>query len=51
VHGLEADYSGEINFAFLDIDNPATDPIKQSLDYRVQPHIFLLDSQGNIVQQ
>jgi len=51
VHGLESEYTGKINFTYLDIDDPATDLFKQSLGYRVQPHIFLLDSQGNVVQQ
>jgi len=51
VHGLEAEYTGRIDFNYLDIDDPATDPFKQNLGYRVQPHIFLLDGQGNVVQQ
>ncbi len=51
MHGLESEYTGKINFTYLDIDDPATDLFKQSLGYRVQPHIFLLDSQGNVVQQ
>lgn len=51
MHGLESEYTGKINFTYLDIDDPATDPFKQSLGYRVQPHIFLLDGQGNMIQQ
>ena len=51
MHGFESEYTGKINFTYLDIDDPATDPFKQSLGYRVQPHISLLDSQGNVVQQ
>lgn len=51
MHGLEAEYNGKVNFSYLDIDDPATEPFKLSLGYRVQPHIFLLDAQGNVIQQ
>lgn len=51
VHGLEADWSDRIVFSYLDIDDPNTQPFKTALKYRVQPHMFLLDAQGNIVKQ
>ena len=51
VHGLEAEYSGQINIVYLDVDDPATKEFKQALAYRVQPHFFLLDGDGNIVEQ
>lgn len=51
VHGLEADYGDRIQFSYLDIDDPHNDQFKQALKYRVQPHIFLLDAEGNIVKQ
>ncbi len=51
VHGLEAEFSGQVNFAYLDIDDPATLRFKQALGYRVQPHFFLLDPQGNVLGQ
>lgn len=51
VHGLEAEYSDRITFSYLDIDDPNTKPFKDALKYRVQPHIFLLDADGNIVKQ
>jgi hypothetical protein len=51
VHGLEAQYNDRINFVYLDIDDSRTNPYKQQLGYRYQPHIFLLDGQGNITQQ
>jgi hypothetical protein len=51
VHGLEADYAGKIQFTYLDIDDPANDPFKKALSYRVQPQFFLLDGEGNIIQQ
>ncbi len=51
VHGLEAKYSRQINFVYLDIDDPRTDPFKRQLGYRLQPHFILLDGEGAIVQQ
>ncbi len=51
VHGLEVEYYDKINFVYLDVDDSRTDEFKRLLGYRVQPHIFLLDGQGNIVRQ
>jgi thioredoxin-like negative regulator of GroEL len=51
VHGLEAEYTGRVIFSYLDIDDPATQEIKQALGYRVQPHFFLLDGDGNLLKQ
>ena len=51
MHGLEARYADRVRFAYLDVDDPATEPFKRQLGYRVQPHLFLLDGQGNVVEQ
>ena len=51
VHGLEARYSDRIDFVYLDIDDPRSAPFKSRLGYLVQPHIFMLDGQGEILQQ
>jgi hypothetical protein len=51
VHGLEQQWSGQINFVYLDIDDAATDPFKRQLGYNYQPHIFLLDGGGEVLQQ
>jgi thioredoxin-like negative regulator of GroEL len=51
VHGLEAQYSGQVNFVYLDIDDRKNDDFKKALGYRVQPHFLLLDGEGNVVQQ
>jgi len=36
---------------YLDIDDGLNDEFKQELGYRLQPHFFLLDAEGNINQQ
>lgn len=51
VHGLEANYSDRMNFVYLDIDDPATASLKTTLGYIGQPHFFLIDGDGKIVQQ
>ena len=51
VHGLEVEYYDKIDFVYLDIDDSRTDDFKRQLGYRVQPHLFLLDGNGNIIQQ
>jgi hypothetical protein len=51
VHGLEAQFYEQMNFVYLDIDDPKNDGFKESLGYRYQPHIYLLDEDGKVLQQ
>ncbi len=51
MHGLEQEYAGRIRFVYLDIDDPANSAAKKALGYRVQPHLFLLDPEGNILAE
>ena len=51
VHGLEAKYGNQIQFTYLDIDDSNTNRFKSALAYRVQPHFFLLDGNGGVLQQ
>lgn len=51
VHGLEQQWSPQINFAYLDIDDPNTTPFKRELGYNYQPHILLLNGEGEVTQQ
>ena len=51
VHGLEDLYGEQINFIYLDRDDPATLPFQEQLGYVYQPHFFLLDANGNVVAQ
>lgn len=51
VHGLEAQYAGEINFVYLDIDDPANQPVKREFGFNYQPEFYLLDGQGNVLQK
>ena len=51
VHGLEAEYAGQINFIYLDIDDQKNEQFLNELGFRYQPHFLLIDGQGNIIQQ
>jgi hypothetical protein len=51
VHGLEQQYGDKVNFIYLDIDDARNDDFKRPLGFRYQPHLFLLDGEGNITQQ
>lgn len=51
VHGLEGIWSESINFVYLDIDDPQTREFKRALGFSYQPHLFLVDGAGNILQQ
>jgi len=46
VHGLEAQYYGQIEFSFLDIDDPLSQPFKEQFSFTYQPMFVLLDSSG-----
>ena len=51
MHGLESTWSDRIGFVYLDIDDPRTNAFKRSLGFAYQPHLFLLDGDGNVVGQ
>jgi hypothetical protein len=51
VHGLEAEFGEQMNFIYLDIDDPENQENKRLLKYRYQPHFILIDKMGNVIQQ
>ncbi len=51
VHRLEIDYWGQVEFLYLDIDDSAVAQYKQQFNFRYQPHLILLDGEGNVVQE
>ena len=51
VHGLEAEYYDRIEFVYLNVDDPATNRLKEELNYLVQPDFFLLDQDGNVLNR
>ena len=51
MHGLEQQYGSQVNFVYLDIDDPATESFRRQLGFHVQPQLFLLDKDGAVIQQ
>lgn len=51
VHGLENMYGDQVNFVYLDRDDPDTLRIQEQLGYTYQPHFFLLDPDGIVLGQ
>jgi hypothetical protein len=51
VHGLESEYSGRVNFVYLDVDDPSNSDFMKRLGFRYQPQFVLIDGEGKILQQ
>ncbi len=51
IQGVENEYSGRIIFTYLDIDDPAVQPFKQTLHFQSEPYFVLLDEQGKVLNQ
>ena len=51
VHGLEAKYLGQVEFYFLDADDPNTQPFQKQFGFGFQPEFYLLDGEGNVVKK
>jgi hypothetical protein len=51
VHGLEAEFAGQINFVYLDLEDADNEQFLKELGFRYQPHFLLLDGDGDIIQQ
>jgi thioredoxin-related protein len=51
VHGLESEFYNQMNFVYLDIDDSANSDLLNALGFRYQPHFFLIDGEGNIIEQ
>lgn len=48
IHGLEAAYAGEVDFTFLDIDDPANQELKNEYSFAYQPYVLVIDGEGSI---
>lgn len=51
MHGLESDFSDQIDFVYYDIDAPESADAMREYNFRVQPHFILLDANGEVVQE
>ena len=51
VHGLEAEYYGQVKFTYIDADDPDTDIFQKTLGFYYQPELYLLDANGNVLEK
>jgi|GEM_PF-719056 len=51
VHGLEADYWGDVDFIYLDREEAVNKDVVDLFGIRYQPVFILLDAEGNFVEQ
>lgn len=51
VHGLKAEYSEQINFVFLNVNDPRTYEYRDKLGYIYQPEFYLLDADGTVLKK
>ncbi len=50
VHGLEAEYWGQVDFIYLDREAPENAAIVQEYGVRYQPIIYVLAPDGTVIQ-
>jgi thioredoxin-like negative regulator of GroEL len=48
VHGLESEWQGRVEFAFVNVADPATRAVRARLGFAATPHFFFLDSAGTV---
>jgi thiol-disulfide isomerase/thioredoxin len=51
IAGLENEYSSRVGFVYIDIDNPASEPLQEILGFKREPHFFLLNGEGKLMSE
>lgn len=51
VHGLEQQYSGRIDFLYLNVAEARNDSAKRALGFTSTPHFFLLRADGSTMHE
>ncbi|MGH7663576.1 MAG: hypothetical protein ACRENI_04670 [Gemmatimonadaceae bacterium] len=49
VHGLEQQYTGRVDFLYLNVAEARNDSAKRALGFRATPHFFFLRADGSPV--
>lgn len=47
IHSLEAEYWGEVDFVYLDIDDAANEDLMEQFNFVGQPLLVVIDAEGN----
>jgi thioredoxin-like negative regulator of GroEL len=51
VHGLQQQYSHQVDFLHLDVQDPRTVAAKERLGFVATPHFLLLAADGQVLQR
>lgn len=51
VNSLSTTYNNQIDFVYLDIDDPNNNEAKEKYGYRYQPHFFIVNEQDEVQQE
>ena len=51
VGGLKNIYGDQVDFIYLDIDDPSNDEAKEKYGYRYQPHLFIVNEADEVEEQ
>lgn len=51
MHGLERQFSGQVDFLYLHVGEPRTSDAKDRLGFKSTPHIVLLRADGSKVRE
>jgi hypothetical protein len=51
VNSLSTTYRDQIDFVYLDIDDPNNNEAKEKYGYRYQPHFFIVNEQDEVQQE
>jgi hypothetical protein len=51
VNSLSNSYEEQVEFIYLDIDDPNNNEAKEKYGYRYQPHFFIVDANDEVQQE
>jgi heat shock protein HspQ len=51
VNSLSTTYNNQIDFVYLDIDDPNNNEAKEKYGYRYQPHFFIVNEKEEVQQE
>lgn len=51
VHGLEAEYWGQVDFIYIDRENPFNESAVSRFGVNTQPIFYVLDENGEVLEQ
>ncbi len=50
MHGLEAEYWGQIDFLYIDREDPMNADLNRLLGVRTQPEFYFIEADGTLIE-